>query len=299
MKFLVILICLTMNYLWLKDLDRFDDSWFFRLRTWLEDVTENARSGANGWLLSVAAIYVLLLGLLALVLWFVNGVAFGLPTMLVHILVVLVAFDRTQPGMLAREFIDRWSNQGEQEIQEYLQTEMRCSEATPQGREELARLFGRLLIHRAFERMFVMFFWYMLAGAMGVAFSYISYQLQDSHREDQEQSEVQFLTNVIGLLEWIPMRLLALTFSLAGNFVRCFENLKRSFWETDLGVDNGLLLYDYARCALSGIVDRSEASQSDSDGEAEEIAALQGLLERSQAIWLTALAVITLMGLQI
>tara|TARA_B100000161_G_scaffold260817_1_gene228281 strand:+ start:563 stop:670 length:108 start_codon:yes stop_codon:yes gene_type:complete len=32
MKFLVILISLAINYLWLKGFDRFDDSWFFRLR---------------------------------------------------------------------------------------------------------------------------------------------------------------------------------------------------------------------------------------------------------------------------
>lgn len=298
MKFLVILICLAMNYLWLKDFDRFDDSWFFRLRTWLEGLTENARSSANGWLLSVVLIYFILLGLLSFILWLANGVAFGIPTMLVHILVVLIAFDRTQPGMLAREFLDRWTNKSDEEVREYLQKEMNCGEEDPQSREELAQLFGRLLIHRAFERMFVMFFWYVLAGALGVAFSYISYQLQDSHRQDQEASEVQFVTNVIGLLEWIPMRLLALTFSLAGNFVRCFDNLKRSFWQTDLGVDNGLILYDYAKCALSGIVDRN-AAESESNGEAEEIAALQGLLERSQAIWLTALAAITVMGLQI
>ncbi|MEQ8955733.1 MAG: regulatory signaling modulator protein AmpE [Gammaproteobacteria bacterium] len=299
MKFLVILVCLTINYLWLKDVDRFDDSWFFRLRSWLQETTSKFGDRPNGWLLPVALTYVLLLGLLAFVLWLANGLVFGIATMLVHIMVVLIAFDRTQPGMMAREYLDRLGAQGDQEARDYLQQEMRCSEPVPEPRDQMTRMFGRLLIHRAFERMFVMFFWYMLAGAPGVVFTYISYQMQDSHREDQEQNEVQFIASIIGLLEWIPMRLLALTFSLAGNFVQCFESLKRNFWETDLHVDNGALLHDYASCALSGIVEMGSGPESGTDREAIEISALQGLLERSQAIWLTVLAAITLLDLPI
>jgi len=143
-----------------------------------------------------------------------------------------------------------------------------------------------------------MFFWYMSTGALGVLVSYISYQLRDSHREEQLQKQVEFIKLVVQVLEWIPLRLLALTFSLAGNFVQCFENVRNSFWHFGIETDNAALLYSYAGCAASGMVVASAATEEeDAQLEAREIQVNLGLLERSQAIWLSVLALITIVGL--
>ena len=62
MKFLVILISLAINYLWLKDFDRFDDSWFFRLRRLIEATFFRLEIRAKiSWLMPVASIYALML----------------------------------------------------------------------------------------------------------------------------------------------------------------------------------------------------------------------------------------------
>ena len=60
MKFLVILVCLTVNYLWLKDFDRFDDAWFFRLSRRIESALSerNVDSGVS-WVVPVIMIYCL------------------------------------------------------------------------------------------------------------------------------------------------------------------------------------------------------------------------------------------------
>jgi len=116
---------------------------------------------------------------------------------------------------------------------------------------------------------------------------------------------------MIFMLEWIPVRLLALTFSLVGNFVLCFDQLKPRFLDFTQR-PHSADLYEYASCALS---DRSGTgafaggpltSQFDLTDEAgerlaqtEEVEALQALLERSQAIWLVGLALFTLLGLQL
>lgn len=309
MKFLVILICLAVNYLWLKDLDRFDDGWFFRFRCRVEDLTSGlVEKMSFGWLAGIILIYAIPLAALALILFITGDSVFGLMTMMVHILVLLIAFDRTQPGKLANDFLQQWKEGNMDACVAYLRQELTAT-AMPDARDKkaIAEYFGKQLTYRNFEKIFVMFFWYMLAGALGILFCYISCQMRDSHREQQLPSQVRLINFLVQLLEWVPVRLLALTFSLAGNFVQCFENIRNSFWAFDTDSDNVELLYSCASCAISGMV---ETGNSDSetetetdenaqavDREVEKIQALLGLFERSQVIWLSALALITIVAL--
>ncbi len=303
MKFLVILICLMVNYLWLKDFDRFDDAWFFRFRCRVEEFSTNfVEKMPLGWVAGIVLIYVVPLVLLAVILLVTGDSVFGLTTMLVHILVLLIAFDRTQPGKMANDFLERWKEGDMESCVDYLRQQLRPTTLPDvDDKAAVGRFFSKQLTYRSFEKMFVMFFWYMCTGALGILFCYISYQLRDSHREQQLQKQVSLVDFLIQLLEWIPVRLLALTFSLAGNFVQCFENVRNSFWKFDTETDNAELLYGYASCAISGMVNivapEEEPGLKPVDRETAEIQALLGLLERSQAIWLSVLALITILGL--
>ena len=302
MKFLVILICLLLNYLWLKEVDRFNDGWFFRFHQSIRSRTD-ALKGGQSWLVELALVYGVLLAVLALILFFAEGRAFGLPTMLLHILVVLVAFDRTQPGALAKEFLAHWDEGDDEACLLYLQEELDCEDVSAVAdNQSLVETFSRLLIYRSFEKMFVNFFWYMLTGPLGILCVYISYQILDSRCRGGAEERDRLVRNFVRLLEWLPVRLLAITFSLVGNFVRSFEPLKASFLEIGTGKDNSEKLYDFARLALSGLVDNrvlEEAGPLEADDlqrkrSALEIGAILGLLERSQAVWLTVLAAVTL-----
>lgn len=303
MKFLVILICLMINYLWLKDFDRFDDGWFFRFRCRVEDWTSAMNDKFSlAWLAAPLLIYAIPSISLVVILILVDDSLFGLMTMLVHILVLLVALDRTQPGQQAKGFLKRWRAGQMSACVDFLQKEFTAS-ALPseEDPEAISRYFSKQLTYGSFVKMFVMFFWYMSTGPVGVLFAYVSYQLRDSHREEQLQRQIDFVELLIQVLEWVPLRLLALTFSLAGNFVQCFERVRDSFWQFGQDSDNAELLYGYASCATSGMVLSSLDSEleegEEPDREAAEIQALTGLLERSQAIWLSVLALITIVAL--
>jgi len=306
MKFLVILICLMVNYLWLKDLDRFDDGWFFRFRGRVEGWSSGLDEKMPlGWLAAFAIIYGVSLLSLAIILFITEDSVFGLVTMVVHILVLLVAFDRTQPGQLAKDFLEKGKNSDMASSLEFLQKEFKASSLPGEDdRYAIGKYFSKQLSYRSFEKMFVMFFWYMCTGALGILLSYITYQLRDSHPEQPQQRQVDLISFLIQLLEWVPLRLLALTFSLAGNFVQCFENVRESFWEFNKETNNADLLYGYAGCAISGMVlntltddDKGQEAGGVPDRESAEIQAILGLLERSQAIWLSVLALITIVGL--
>lgn len=302
MKFLVILICLMVNYLWLKDFDRFDDGWFFRFRcrieNWVSQLGE--RYPATGLAAPLLVLAIPMLSL-AVILYVTGDSVFGLTTMLVHIFVLLIALDRIQPGQQAKDFLRLWKEGDKSACIEFLRREYNAVDLPDEkDADAIGRYFSKRLTYGSFERMFVMFFWYMVTGPLGVLFAYVSYQLRDSHGEDQVQRQVDFVDLLIQVLEWIPLRLLALTFSLAGNFVQCFDSLRLSFWRFGRDSDNAELLYSYASCATSGMViqsDEEDSASGEQDRESAEIRAFLGLLERSQAIWLSVLALITIVGL--
>lgn len=305
MKFLVILICLALNYFWLRNYDRFDDRWFFRFRENMEAVTQRVAPNAAVWQSALALIYAVPLLFLGLLLQLAQEQALGLFTMLIHILVVLIAFDRTQPGKLARDFLEIWSGNDEEAAIAFLRNEFRGARSQDfANEEEVAYFFRKHLVYRSFERMFVQFFWYLAAGPYGVLASYITYQLRDSGDEKTHPKSTDTVEIVIHLIEWVPLRLVALTFSLAGNFVHCFNQLKKSFWEFGRKVDNAGLLYSFAGFALFGGIardDEAEAEERESDAggrnyQAWEIESLQALLERCQLLWLSVLAVFTIFG---
>ena len=83
--------------------------------------------------------------------------------------------------------------------------------------------------------------------------------------------------------------------------MQCFENVRASFWSFSIEVNNADLLYGYAGCAAPGMVidnaDKEGLETEALDRESAEIKAISGLLERSQAIWLSVLALITIFGL--
>ena len=329
MKFLVILICLALNHFWLREHDRFDDRWFFRFRENMETAVRRLAGDAAPWQATLALVYLLPLLLLLLVLRLVDGSAFGLPTMLVHILIVLIAFDRTQPGRLSREFIALWSKGDQAAVAAFLQRNFRGADDQQfADAAEAGPYFRKHLVYRFFERMFVQFFWYIAAGPAGVLISYVSYQLRDSAQirestassdsddekaaedeadeegEENEEQEtpsqthpgaVETIETIVHLLEWIPLRLVALSFSLTGNFVHCFAALRKSFLEFGRQVDNAGLLYNFADLALFGGIPRNgtQPEQSSSDHQTREIESLQALLERCQLLWLGLLALFT------
>ncbi|MBQ13085.1 MAG: regulatory signaling modulator protein AmpE [Gammaproteobacteria bacterium] len=302
-NYLVILICLIVNYTWLKDFARFDDSWFFRFRCRMEEQVAgfSSNSGNARWI-SLILIYAIPLLVLVGLLVLIDNRLFGLPTMLLHIVVLLIALDRTQPGKLVSDFLETWHTGDLDSCSAYMQQALGMPDSVDVKDEcSLKNYFSNKFISRYLEKSFVMFFWYLLTGPLGVLFNYVSYQLRDSHGEIQAELSVNLISWVINVLEWVPIRLLGLTFSLAVNFVSCFDRLQASFWRFGLDSDSGEILLGFATGALTGSDQHFEEEDNTATLREQvtvEIEALQGLLERSQMIWLIILALITIFSLQ-
>lgn len=309
MKFLVILICVSVNYLWKRDRNRIDDTWFIKLREYIDKTTEGLEARSElVWVLGLLLIYFVPMGVVAGLLFLSGGIFFGLLTMLIHILVLLMAFDLIHPGLLAQGYLERWNKMDLQACFLYLKEDLRCG-PVPEDFIGLHKTFCRVYIYRCFEKMFVMFFWYVLAGPLGLMFAYVCYQHRDGDMRQRNGKETGIVSKLIEMLEWIPVRLLGFTMSLVGDFESCFYRLRRTGLINELATDT--TIYEYSFCALGlsstdstaqkpegheSAVDNSGFEQFKEQG-ALEVSALQSLMERSQISWLCLMALITVLGL--
>lgn len=310
MKFLVVLICLSINYFWKQDLDRFDDSWFFQLRKWVESrIARHARQHAQGWILAMAIVFAIPLVGLGAMLWVADAKAFGLFTIGIHILVLLAATDRTHPGMLVDNYLEHWRKGDFEACYLYL-TGQSAGPALDGAVDNMQRLhlsFCRLVVHRFFEKMFVLIFWYLVAGPLAVLAVYICYQYRDGLYRDPQVPERDAVLILLAILEWLPLRLLGLTFCLVGDFESCFARFREMVLGSDRPQDE--IVLELAAAAL----DLKTVKETDSGGGAIiadgptpfndlavlELGALQALLERSQILWLCLLAAAAVLGVGI
>lgn len=308
MKFLVVLVAIMVAVIWKQNLDRIDDSWFFRLRGRIDRLRGNKEgSKAAGWFVAFLVTYAVPLFALAVLLWLSDGLLAGLIAMVIHAFVLLMAFDRIQPGALAAQFLQHWKEGDYQACYYYLEKELGCTELpSADDAEALHAKFKRLYVYRCFERMFVTLFWYLIAGPLGVLFAYISYQLRYDVLAGSESPEVESVEGIIRLLEWLPLRLLGLTLGLVGNFENCFKRFRRAGFTEEVPADQAV--YEYTLCALDQPQQENsqishappqvgEAGSSDYQDRVEgEIGSLQRLMQRSQFTWLTIFALVTVLG---
>ncbi|MES3007837.1 MAG: regulatory signaling modulator protein AmpE [Pseudomonadota bacterium] len=319
MKFLVILLALIINHYWTRDRDVLNDQWFVRFQSWLAQRISGLPEhlAQSPWLypLLVLALPSLSLGLLLLL---IDGVALGLVTLLVHVAVLLALFDHVNVNGLTARYLESW-RRGDYESAFLLLQERwhQVSLDNCDDRSKLHEEFCRFLLSSFFERLFAVLFWYLLLGPVGALFYHLGflYRNRVSGHSSVEVSEL--VLRLVYLLEWVPARLLGLTFSLAGDFVAAFARLR----VVVLDLDRSAVSVVYA-CALAALgapqrtllvreetSDRGEATTVLIDAEntldeaafgpyaGQQVEALLALLNRSQVIWVSALALLALYGI--
>lgn len=76
---------------------------------------------------------------------------------------------------------------------------------------------------KANQRLFAVIFWFVLAGPMGA----ILYRLVNLMSETKDQPESVLATSWKKWLDWLPIRVFAIFFALAGHFTEVFAYLKK------------------------------------------------------------------------
>jgi AmpE protein len=162
------------------------------------------------------------------------------------------------------------------------------SEATENA---TARKLESAILVQANHGIFGVIFWFMVLGPAG-AWAYRAADLFRRHMRatgsggtNTARAELLF-----GIITWIPARLLAASYAVAGSFDDAFEDWRAYYHRTSTGffrVSENIL----AAAGIGAIRRRSPDA-----GSAAAIEATRDLVRRTLFIWLTVIAALTLVG---
>jgi AmpE protein len=312
MKFLVVLICLLINHYWREQRNISAEAWFPAFQSWLGARLKQVPAVAVRFeLVFPAALLLLPLLLLVLVLWVSAGLMLGFVTLALHILVLLIAFDRLNIIHLSGQYLSQW-RAGDYEgawrlLEEQAPDRFAGSFVEYSG---LHKKFFEVVVASYFERLFAVIFWYLLLGPIGVLLYAAARLIARNESENESTWQDALIPRLVFILEWLPARALALTFSLAGDFVAAFHRLRENFLSQApaqelvkacaIDASESSLLrtsVKYEELAPTAtFAGGMESPGSYPQGAARQIDELLSLMFRSQVIWLTVLALLTVYG---
>ncbi|MFA5678909.1 MAG: regulatory signaling modulator protein AmpE [Pseudomonas sp.] len=243
------------------------------LRDWVERLV---RVG-QGWV-TVLAVLALLIPL-GIVLAAVQGLAYGMFTLLLHVGLLLCCVGRSDPlRSLTADFVAAW--QRDDQAAAALVAEQQLGVVDDEADGLLGQVSGRMAA-TTLQDYFVPTFWYLLLGPLGA----VAYRLLELTRQQWGQSASHPAGALVHALEWIPARLMALSFALIGQFDSTLRTLRSMAVEWELSA--GELV---ARCARAALLPESIEPG---------IGILQDtrkLLIRAILTWAVIIAFLSLMG---
>lgn len=289
MTFLSLLLVLIFVQWWGSGAPVQKDGWFLSYRKWLLEQPALTWPGAR-LLLSVLG-PVLALWLL---LWLVSCWFSSFWLLLIAVLVLLYSLGRGDFTAQVRAYIEASEREDSVSAARILEQLRRGEGDQEAAREESAEANQRptpddwpslhrealgVIAYRGFERMFAVIFWFFILGPLGA----LLYRLSVLNRE---QDPSPMAARLVWLLEWPVVRLMGLTWSMAGNFDACFLRCQRGL--LDVQEPSERLLEDQLSGALG-------ATEEDEEVSLDAVRASQSLLSRSLLIWVSLLALITLL----
>ncbi|VVN39210.1 regulatory signaling modulator protein AmpE [Pseudomonas fluorescens] len=209
MSFLVLLLALWIEkFSALRHRVQRDGGWIRELNK----LESSERLAKQPWL--VLSILVLFpVALLALLLVVLEPVAYGLLALPVHLLVVIYSLGRGDLLGGLGPFRDAWRREDLQAAAHVAKRDLNiCADS---GEQLLKRVQGHLL-WQAYQSFFAVIFWYFVLGPVA-ALAYRLLALAQEH--GQNPALVERAAQLRHAFDWLPVRLLAASMALVGNFV--------------------------------------------------------------------------------
>jgi AmpE protein len=227
------------------------------------------------WLVIVLMVGLPLLAL-ALVLALLEPLAYGWLALPVHLLVLIYSLGRGDLLVSLGPFRDSW-RRGDGEAAYIVARRDLAVEAEEEG--ALLKSVQGYLLWQAYQGLFAVIFWYALLGPLAA----LAYRLLALMAEHAEQEIVrERAVQLRHAFDWLPVRMLAASFALVGNFVAVSRALLHELLSWDISAAQ--LVINVGRAASDTpepVI--GEAGVSSLDG-------LWQLLVRAAVLWYTVFA---------
>ncbi|MCU9946765.1 regulatory signaling modulator protein AmpE [Pseudomonas sp. PDM13] len=277
MSFLVLLLVLWVEkFSSLRQRIQQDGPWLRQLVR----LSANPRLAGRPWAV-LGLLVVLPLVLLTLVLMALQPLAYGWLALPLHLLVVIYALGRGDVQADLGSFRDAWRRGDVQGA--YHVAERDLGLEVEEGDDLLLRVQGHL-VWQAYQSFFAVIFWYFLLGPVA-ALAYRLLALAADHAEEPALRERA--AQMRHAFDWLPVRVLAASFSLVGNFVAVSRVLLHELLNWDIAAERFVVIAGRAAGELP----------DDTAGEAgvASLDALWHLLVRAAVLWYAGFAVWTLL----
>jgi AmpE protein len=262
---------------------RWLDDWFERGARWIR----SAPGLAGMWI----ALGVMLLPVIpvAWIAWTFRDALLGLAYLAFAVAVLLVSLGPQDLFAQLRDWVEA-RERGDDETAAAIARDIRETNGHVQAAETPRALESAIFV-QANHRIFGIIFWFMLLGPAGAW----AYRVADLFRRHMRTTgtggrATQLCETLFGLLAWIPSRLLALTYAVAGSFDDAFEDWRAYYERTSasfFGASENIL----AAAGIGAIRRRCPE-----DDKLTSVRAARDLLRRTLVVWITIIAALTLVG---
>ncbi|CAK9891247.1 MULTISPECIES: regulatory signaling modulator protein AmpE [Pseudomonas] len=248
--------------------------------------TELARLERDGrrhpwWVLIILVL--LPVALLALLLYVLEPVAYGLLALPVHLLVLIYSLGRGDIKAAHGPFRDAWRRGDEQAAVHVAERDLGLT--ADEAQALLERVQGNLL-WQAYQSFFAVIFWYFLLGpAAALAYRLLALTAEHARTPSLRDHALQLRH----AFDWAPVRVLGVSFALVGNFVAVSRVMLHE-----------LLNWHISAAGLIGAVGRVAGDLPASTAAGPEgllgLDNLWELLLRSAVLWYACFALWTVLG---
>lgn len=232
---------------------------------------------------------VLIIGLIQFLL---KDLFYHIPTFIFGAAVLIYCFGSRNFDQMIEPFIESWE-QGDYDAAAYNALVFEGSEAHDKAdTTTLPEKVVKTLIIGSNEKMFAILFWFMLLGPIG-AFAYrccIIMRDYNNHECAVGDHCNLLIDKLLFFIDWIPSRITAISFAIAGSFVESFEAWLHIPQSSNNSNHNILLAAGLGALKMDASVDKENYG-------AEEVRDTRDLITRATYVWLAVIAVLTLTNL--
>lgn len=293
MKLLALLIVLAVEH-W-RPLGRFvhRDAWFVTIQNWMD---HNVLASSARYFCAV----VIPALLIALTLCVLKKPLWGLVGFLLQMLLLFYVIGRGRLAQAVECYLSDWRTGDLQGATHQAEAHFGVAQGSIEDGVELHHKMRKQVLYCGLTDFFVVIFWYLILGVFGALVSCLT-QLYVANASGEAKEWAQKSKEII---EWLPARLLGLTFAVAGNFGTCFGEWAQSILQTKMSNVDFLSVCGVSAIGLTDIIEDENIYNTETDELSreylhkaeQEIRALLALIERSRYVWVTIVAVAIVLG---